>query len=172
MNYNKVTMHRQFSKDNQTVDQYVKAHLTQQQVYRCKEAFDSFDINRNNRIEINELEAALINMGHKPTEDELNMMMNEDNEEGESSISWDRFITIIAKQKEALDQKMRADMLDAFVALGGQEDGQGVITMGTLTKIIKKEFGMTFDIMKLVDEFDEDGSGQIDFQTFINMMSD
>ena len=35
-----------------------------------------------------------------------------------------------------------------------------------LIETIKVEFGMTIDIEKLIDEIDEDGSGEIEFDEF------
>lgn len=40
--------------------------------------------------------------------------------------------------------------MDAFVAMGGQEDGDGSIDANRLIRIIKEEFEMTIDIEKLI----------------------
>ena len=40
--------------------------------------------------------------------------------------------------------------MDAFVAMGGQEDGDGAIDAQRLIDIIKYEFEMTIDIEKLI----------------------
>ena len=42
------------------------------------------------------------------------------------------------------------DTLDAFVAMGGQPDGDGSIDAEKLIRIIKEEFEMTIDIEKLI----------------------
>jgi Ca2+-binding EF-hand superfamily protein len=51
------------------------------------------------------------------------------------------------------------DLLDAFVAMGGEPDGEGAINAEKLIQTIKFEFEMTIDIEQLIKEIDEDGSG-------------
>lgn len=142
------------------------------QVERCKEAFKSFDTNGNNRIEIDELEAALINMGHKPTEEELYLMMNEDNEDGETGITQDRFLDIIAKQKKLLEDKMRPDLLDTYLALGGKlgpdklpDDENGKLDLALVKDIIKEQFKVDIDVDKM------SGKKEITFNDFMDIMS-
>ena len=57
-------------------------------------------------------------------------------------------------------------MLDAFVAMGGEPNGDGAIDAEKLIRTIKDEFEMTIDIEKLIEDIDEDGSGQIEFDEF------
>ena len=55
--------------------------------------------------------------------------------------------------------------------MGGQEDGNGFIDADRLIKIIKEEFEMTIDIEKLIQDIDEDGSGEIEYDEFRNLLS-
>jgi calmodulin len=59
-----------------------------------------------------------------------------------------------------------SELLDAYVAMGGEPDGGGCVDATTLIKTIKEEFQMTIDIEKLIEEIDEDGSGEIEFDEF------
>ena len=61
--------------------------------------------------------------------------------------------------------------MDAFVAMGGQEDGDGSIDANRLIRIIKEEFEMTIDIEALIAEVDEDGSGEIEFDEFKELLA-
>ena len=58
------------------------------------------------------------------------------------------------------------ELLDAFVAMGGEPDGEGCVDADKLIKTIKDEFEMTIDIEALIEEIDEDGSGEIEFDEF------
>lgn len=58
----------------------------------------------------------------------------------------------------------------AYVAVGGEEDTSGCVTKDVLINIIKAEFEMTIDIEKLIDEIDEDGSGEIEWDEFKSLM--
>ena len=59
-----------------------------------------------------------------------------------------------------------SELLDAFVAMGGEPDGEGCVDARKLIATIKEEFEMTIDIERLIQEFDEDGSGEIEFDEF------
>ena len=58
------------------------------------------------------------------------------------------------------------ELLDAYVAMGGEPDGGGCVDANMLIKTIKEDFEMTIDIEKLIEEIDEDGSGEIEFDEF------
>ena len=59
-----------------------------------------------------------------------------------------------------------SELLDAFVAMGGEPDGEGCVDARKLIATIKEEFEMTIDIERLIQEVDEDGSGEIEFDEF------
>ena len=58
------------------------------------------------------------------------------------------------------------ELLDAYVAMGGEADGGGCVDATKLIRTIKEDFQMTIDIEKLIEEIDEDGSGEIEFEEF------
>ena len=58
------------------------------------------------------------------------------------------------------------ELLDAYVAMGGEADGGGCVDATKLIKTIKEDFEMTIDIENLIEEIDEDGSGEIEFDEF------
>ena len=55
--------------------------------------------------------------------------------------------------------------------MGGQADGEGFIDAKKLIRIIRDEFEMTIDIEKLIADIDEDGSGEIEYDEFRNLLS-
>lgn len=68
-------------------------------------------------------------------------------------------------------QSDEAELLDAYVAMGGEPDGGGCVDANKLIQTIKQEFQMTIDIEKLIEEIDEDGSGEIEFDEFKALLS-
>jgi Ca2+-binding EF-hand superfamily protein len=82
------------------------------------------------------------------------------------------FIKVIEKQKErAANFDDESDMVDAFVACGGNPDKSGHVERATLVKIIKQDFGLTIDIEELIDAIDADGSGEIEYEEFKELLS-
>ena len=63
-----------------------------------------------------------------------------------------------------------SELLDAFVAMGGEPDGEGCVDARKLIATIKDEFEMTIDIERLIQEVDEDGSGEIEFDEFKQLL--
>ena len=62
------------------------------------------------------------------------------------------------------------ELLDAYVAMGGEPDGGGCVDAAKLIMTIKEEFQMTIDIEKLIEQIDEDGSGEIEFDEFKQLL--
>ena len=63
------------------------------------------------------------------------------------------------------------DLMDAYVAMGGDKDGGGCVDAEKLIKTIRDDFEMTIDIEALIAEADEDGSGEIEFDEFRDMLA-
>ncbi len=57
------------------------------------------------------------------------------------------------------------------MSLGGDQDGSGHVNAQRLIDIVKKDFQMTIDIEELIREIDEDGSGKIEFEEFMSLLS-
>lgn len=55
--------------------------------------------------------------------------------------------------------------------MGGDPDGGGCVDADKLIETIKKEFEMTIDIEALINEVDEDGSGEIEFDEFKELLA-
>ena len=86
--------------------------------------------------------------------------------ENRGSINLAQFKTIISEKRESENSSTVEDLLDAYVAMGGDDDGGGCVDANKLIDTIKNEFEMTIDIEKLIAEVDEDGSGEIEFDEF------
>ena len=98
-------------------------------------------------------------------------MIAEADAENTGKISYNQFKHVITEQKKNQGLTNEQDTLDAFVSLGGQEDGGGSIDANLLIQIIRDDFEMTIDIVKLINDIDEDGSGEIEYDEFRNLLS-
>eukprot|EP00979_Chaetoceros_neogracilis_P013992 scaffold4289_cov246-Chaetoceros_neogracile.AAC.4 len=141
--------------------------LSEEEITGCREAFLSFDKDRSGTIDVWELRQVLEALGQAPTEDELFQMISEVDENMSGSIDFGEFLKVVEHQKERNDNvDDEEEMVDAFVACGGNEDRSGVVQKDTLVKIIKHDFGLTIDIEELVNKIDTDGSGEIEYGEF------
>ena len=146
--------------------------LSQDEIDGCRDAFLAFDKDRSGAIDVWELRQVLEAMGQKPTEEELFQMISEVDENNSGSIDFGEFIKVIEKQKEKASKfDDESDMIDAFVACGGNPDKSGHVERDTLVKIIKVDFGLTIDIEDLIEAVDADGSGELEYDEFKELLS-
>jgi len=146
--------------------------LSQEEIDGCREAFLVFDKDRSGAIDVWELRQVLEAMGQKPTEEELFQMISEVDENMSGSINFAEFLKVIENQKERAENfDDESDMVDAFVACGGAPDKSGNVKRETLVKIIKHDFGLTIDIVEVINNVDTDGSGEIEFDEFKTLLS-
>ena len=146
--------------------------LSQEEIDGCRDAFLAFDKDRSGTIDVWELRQVLEAMGQKPTEEELFQMISEVDENMSGSIDFAEFLKVIENQKERAENfDDENDMIDAFVARGGEPDKGGHVRRETLVKIIKHDFGLTIDIEELINKIDTDLSGEIEFEEFKALLS-
>ena len=124
--------------------------LTKEEEAKCWEAFSAFDKDSSGQIDANELRIVLEMMGQKTTEEEIFRMIAEADAENTGEISYNQFKRVIAEQKKNQSATNEEDTLDAFVAMGGLQNGEGSIDAEKLIRIIRDEFQMTIDIEKLI----------------------
>ncbi|KAA0157595.1 hypothetical protein FNF29_00171 [Cafeteria roenbergensis] len=146
--------------------------LTQEEIDACRETFMAFDTDRSQTIDVWELRQVMEAMGQSLTEEELFQLIAEVDSDLSGSIDFGEFIRVIEKQKERASKfSDESDMIDAYVACGGNEDKSGFVKKETLIKIIKDDFGLKIDIEELIRAIDEDDSGEVEYDEFKLLLS-
>ena len=144
--------------------------LSEEEIQGCHRAFQEFDEDNSGSIDQFELKKVLHSMGQDPTDEEILALMAEVDEDNSGAISFSEFLDMVALQKGFAEEKDdETDMIDAFVALGGGADKSGHILRSLLVQVIKEDFGLPIDIEGMIDELDEDGSGEIEWVEFETM---
>ena len=119
-----------------------------------------------------DLKFALEHMGVQVTEDDCFRMIMDADPENIGKIQYSQFKRQVYQLNEDRQMSNDKELLDAFVAMGGQPNGDGFINADTLIKTIKKDFEMTIDIENLILQIDEDGSGEIEFGEFKSLLGE
>ena len=135
------------------------------------EAFLEYDFERNGYISVNDLKKALEHAGEKLSDDWCYRIISMVDPENKGTIQFAQFKSLIMEKREEERGSSEEELLDAFVAMGGEPDGDGAIDAEKLIATIKHEFEMTIEIEKLIEEIDEDGSGQIEFDEFTALLT-
>ena len=135
---------------------------------KCYKAFLEFDSEgTGSQIKSDQVKEVLEFIDIQISEQEMFKMITEIDPENTGYIKYEFFKNLIA-EKEVMRQlgSDESELLDAYVAMGGEADGGGCVDAKKLIQTIKEEFQMTIDIEKLIEEVDEDGSGEIEFDEF------
>ena len=148
--------------------------LTPEEENKIAIAFKAFDKDNSGFIDGDEFQVVFDILGYKISEESVEKMISDCHDfdkKDNRQINFEEFKRLIAEQKKFQYASNAEDTLDAFVALGGEEDGDGAIQANQLIDIIKNQFQMTINIEKLIQEIDEDGSGQIEYDEFMQLLS-
>jgi Ca2+-binding EF-hand superfamily protein len=81
----------------------------------------------------------------------------------ENTINFGEFVRLMTARKKRQQAVSDDDLLEAYVACGGDEDGGGCVNADILVRVIKEDFQLAIDIKELIMAVDEDGSGEIEF---------
>ena len=151
--------------------------LSDKEVTKCKYIFSEFQETNKQSTKITYLQLKLaleraglefkhMNFYHK--------LMVDNNRGFKDDITFADFLYIFENEKMKNMKNNENDMIEAFVAMGGNRDTTGEICTDRLVRVIK-EFQMTIDIENLIEQIDDDKSGTIDYfefkQLFLNESS-
>ena len=118
------------------------------------EAFKIFDRNNDGQITQDELKLLLNNIGQKPSDSEIQDMINEIDIDGDGKINFDNFITLM--EKKLRDHDDEEELIETFKVF--DKDGIGFITYNNLKDVIKS-LGLNYtddEIMEMIKECDLD----------------
>ena len=138
------------------------------QIWQC---FGQYDYDQQGFISTSDLKSALEHLGERVKESQVFKMISEYDPNNTGQLTFYQFKSLVTTKRENERGTSDADLLDAYVALGGDEDGGGCVDAALLIQTIKEKFEMTIDIEALILEVDEDGSGEIEFDEFKELLA-
>lgn len=145
--------------------------LTADEIKTCKQAFKTFDSDSNGSIDKWELRLALETMNRTPTDEDLVAMIEELDASGNGKLEFNEFLQALVMQKQKdKDANSSGDLVDAFVAMGGNPDMTGFVNSEQLRKVIKDDFLLTIKIDEFMDDLDVDNDGFVNFEEFKQLL--
>lgn len=130
-----------------------------------------FDHEQQGTISTADLKQALEELKERVSDTAVFRMIADADPNNTGQLTFSQFKDIVLTKRENERGSSEDDLLDAFVAMGGEQDGGGCVHREKLIDTIKKEFEMTIDIEALINEVDEDGSGEIEFDEFVQLLA-
>jgi calmodulin len=129
--------------------------LSQEEVDLIKEQYSAIDRSTTGFINRYDLRTVLEGCGEQPTEEQMHTVVEQLEEKGirkydlqASMLAWSTLKEIVAKAAEEGD----IDILNAFVAMGGNPDKTGAVQKKRLVEVIKVIFGLTINIDEMFEE--------------------
>ena len=142
--------------------------LTDEQIAEFKEAFSLFDKDGDGTITTKELGTVMRSLGQNPTEAELQDMINEVDADGNGTIDFSEFLTMMARKMKDTDSE--DEIKEAFKVF--DKDGNGFISAAELRHVMTNlgEKLTDEEVDEMIREADIDGDGQINYEEFVKMM--
>ncbi|KAJ0721185.1 putative EF-hand domain-containing protein [Helianthus annuus] len=131
-----------------------------------EQVFNKFDVNGDGKISSSELGSMMRSLGHEPTENELQIIINE--LDGDGFIGLKEFIELNTKDIGSVE--LLETLKDAFSVF--DVDNNGLITSDELCNVLGSlgEECSVEECRKMIAGVDRDGDGMINFDEFKVMM--
>merc|ERR1712217_104566 len=115
-----------------------------------------------------ELAKVLRELDQDPTEEELNLLMDEVDADGNGTVEFPEFLMLMARKMQDTDTD--EELTEAFKVF--DRDGNGNISKEELRHVMTNlgEKLPEEEIEKLINEADENKDGQINYDEFVKMM--
>ncbi|OWF56430.1 Calmodulin [Mizuhopecten yessoensis] len=140
--------------------------LTEEQIAEFKEAFSLFDKDGDGTITTKELGTVMRSLGQNPTEAELQDMINEVDADGNGTIDFPEFLTMMARKMKDTDSE--EEIREAFRVF--DKDGNGFISAAELRHVMTNlgEKLTDEEVDEMIREADIDGDGQVNYEAYYN----
>ncbi|XP_032519068.1 troponin C [Danaus plexippus] len=143
-----------------------------QKMAMLRKAFQMFDTTKSGYIDVLKISTILNTMGQLFDDSELQALIDENDPESTGKINFDGFCNIASHFLEEEDaEAMQQELKEAFRLY--DREGNGYITTSTLKEILAAldDKLSNADLDGIIAEIDTDGSGTVDFDEFMEMMT-
>ena len=144
------------------------AALTDDQIAEFRDAFSLFEKGSNGKISTKQLGTVMRSLGQNPTETELKDMIKEVDTDGNGTIDFPDFLTLMARQMKDFD--VLEEIREACKVF--DENSDGYISASGLKQVMTNlgEKLTDEEVDEMIREADIDGDGQINYEEFVKMM--
>ncbi|XP_052897800.1 troponin C, isoallergen Bla g 6.0101-like [Anopheles moucheti] len=150
-----------------------KSELSKDQMKILKESFEAFDIEKKGSISVEVVGTILELLGQTLSEEELTEVMEEYDVDESGQIEFDEFLELASNFVEPEEDYdvLRAELREVFMMY--DKNGTGFIPIDVFKKILQELDGAVpeNELDDIIDEIDADGSGTVDFEEFMEVMT-
>uniref|UniRef100_A0A336MQJ7 CSON003249 protein n=1 Tax=Culicoides sonorensis TaxID=179676 RepID=A0A336MQJ7_CULSO len=142
------------------------------QIVLLRNAFNAFDQEKNGFIGTVMVGTILSMLGHNLDDQMLKEIIAEVDEDGSGEIEFEEFVTLAARFLVEEDaEAVLKELKEAFRLY--DKEGNGYITTDVLREILRELDDQLSkeDLDMMIEEIDSDGSGTVDFDEFMEVMT-
>merc|ERR1712166_1476830 len=146
------------------------AHLSEEEIAEFREIFNLVDLDKGGTISKDELKQLMNTLGLKPTQEELNQMVDEIDSDGNGEIDFDEFVTVMSRKVNT--SYTPAQVKGAFKVFE-RDCPSGFVSMAALERALTtygSEKLSLNDAQELLSQIEPDDSGMVNYVEFVNMM--
>ncbi|XP_047336213.1 calmodulin-like protein 8 [Impatiens glandulifera] len=142
--------------------------LNDEQIVEFQEAFRLFDKDGDGCITVEELATVIRSLDQNPTEEELRDIISEVDADGNGTIEFSEFLTLMANKVK--DSDAEEELKEAFKVF--DKDQNGYISANELRNVMINlgEKLTDEEVEQMIKEADLDGDGQVNYDEFVKMM--
>ena len=145
-----------------------KKNIPKELLSEYKEIFDSYDINKNGKIERKEMQIILKKLGKNGTQEEIDEIWRAMNKiESDSTISFDDFIEFINRFNLTKNSMSTDDIINAFEIFDRNHDG--TISINEFKHILM-DLGQKLseeEVEEIFQDIDFNEDGKINYREFV-----
>ncbi|GBB90842.1 hypothetical protein RclHR1_17940005 [Rhizophagus clarus] len=144
--------------------------LSEEQKVEIKEAFELFDTDKDDALDIHGLKFAMKALGFDEKKPELLKILRQHDKNEEGVIAFEDFFKVMAER--VINRSPIEEIHRAFQLF--DDDNTGKISLHNL-KRVAKELGENLDedeLQAMIDEFDLDEDGEINEEEFVKIMTE
>uniref|UniRef100_A0A2M4CYN6 Putative calmodulin n=1 Tax=Anopheles darlingi TaxID=43151 RepID=A0A2M4CYN6_ANODA len=158
---------------SETAESTTGKELSKDQLKVLRDAFNAFDKEKTGSISTDVVGTILELLGHKLTEEELEEVIEEYDEDESGQLEFDEFVALAScyVTPEEDYESLRAELREVFMMY--DKDAKGYLPVEEFKAILRELDGEVpeDELDEIVDEIDADGSGTVDFDEFMEMMT-
>ena len=142
---------------------FIASRINEEDISHLRQIFEEIDTNKSGTLNINEIKEGIDKMEKEReiTEEEKDLIIKQIDTDKSSKIEYNEFLTACLEQKVYLREE---NLLSSFMML--DYDGSGKISKSEIKKALNGDIDNE-TLEKIIQEFDLNGDGEIDYKEFV-----
>ncbi len=146
---------------------FIASRLNDEEVKNLKDIFENLDENKEGTLTLNEVKKGIEKLHKKEFNDDVEEIFKSLDTDSSGRIDYTEFLAACINQKSFLRQER---LNEAFQML--DKDNSGKITKDEIKKALKLDKVDEEILNQLIQKYDLNGDGMIDYNEFLNMMNE